>query len=232
MHLSTLILAGAAAATVAVAQTTTPAETSSASSVSPTTTEGPCSSLYRDFLSKSELNPPSVLYSWLESSASRYKETHTVSTVTTVTRQPPVWPPTEEQISSSCSVRLAGQTLSGDLPESVATVYSSYTSEWSSFVAATGKTQAQSIASVCSSSGETVLAGFVLINVATAMPDCISAWWLLHSDVISTSPGGPQSTSTGGATPTASTPATGGAAKETGVAFAAVMAVAGVVGML
>lgn len=255
MHLSTLILAGAA--TVVVAQTTTPSETSSAISgpaslppptsaggsfilPRPTTTQSPCNSLYWEFSSNPKLIPPPVLGDWLAESTRKYFETYNPSTVT---RQPQFGPPTDEQISKSCSARLAERTLT-DLPESVATVYSSFTSEWSSFVA-TAKTQAKSIASVCSSSGETFEASLVLESVATELADCVSAWKLRYpgsttSDLPSTTSGSQSTlaTTTSGAgtastSSTSSTVSTGGAAaKETGFAVAAIMAAAGVVGLL
>jgi hypothetical protein len=253
MHLSTLVLAGAAA--VAVAQISTPSETSTAtgsptsvppsSSVGsfifprPTTTRSPCNSLYWEFSSNPKLIPPPVLGDWLAESTRKYFETYNPSTVT---RRPQFEPPTDEQINEACSARLGERTLT-DLPESVATVYSSFTSEWSSFVA-TAKTQAKSIASVCSSSGETFEASILLEIVATEQADCVSAWKLKYpgsttSDLPSTTPGSQSNltitTSSSGAAATSSTSSTfstAGAARETGFAVAAVMAAAGVVGLL
>ena len=255
MHLSTLVLVGAAA--VAVAQTSTPSDTSTATgsptsvlpstSVGgsfiiprPTTTQSPCNSLYWEFSSTPKLIPPPVLGDWLAESTRKYFETYNPSTVT---RTPQYGPPTDEQINEACSARLAERTLT-DLPESVATVYSSFTSEWSSFVA-TAKTQAKSIASVCSSAGQTFEASILLEIVATEQADCVSAWKLSYpgsttSDLPSTTSGSQSTLTTttasgsgaAGTSSTSSTPSTAGAARETGFAVAAVMAAAGVVGLL
>ncbi|KAK4221412.1 hypothetical protein QBC38DRAFT_492100 [Podospora fimiseda] len=222
MRSNTVLLIGSA--TIAVAQST-----------------GPCESKAFEFFKHTELQVPSELVDYLP------KPTPTPSIDWTNIG--------DEELNTICSDRVKLQTLTG-LPAPLATVYSSFTSQRSAF-ALTAKTEASSIATLCLCEGSTALATKVLDVVLTSATDC---WVDIRRAYPSTTrdcqvPSATPSASGSGSiipttnsttssatfasatlsTSTSSTPTsipTGAAPKETGYAIAAVMAAAGVVGLL
>ncbi|KAK4159993.1 hypothetical protein QBC43DRAFT_338634 [Cladorrhinum sp. PSN259] len=263
MHRKTLVLAGVA--TLAAAQDTSTVTVTGTENgfVSPLPTSyilprpsrgpaEPCISAYSSFFNHPELAIPSPLGDWLAESTKKYFETR--ATTATVS-MPNYENPSEEDIDEFCSERLGERTLT-DLPDDVATVYSSFTSQWSSFVA-TAKTEASSIASVCVDLGRKFEATHLMTAVATAQSECVSAWRVAYPATTTSgtvSGGGPPATNSApglttsvttsttsssngsgagaNTSSTGTTASTGGATKETGFAVAAVVAVAGVVGLL
>ncbi|KAK4224817.1 hypothetical protein QBC38DRAFT_285842 [Podospora fimiseda] len=202
-----------------------------------TVTNSPCQQLYSQFFKHPELSVPDILGFYQGESTKKYFSTRIV-TVTTKSSNDI----TDEDLLEGCSRRIGDRTLT-DLPDDVQTIYTSFTSQWSSFVA-TAKTEASSIASVCLSARQTFYGAHLLDAVATEVAECVSIRKLelgtsTSSDIgtrgsFTTHPPSPS-----GPTPSASSTSsssssavTGGAARETGYAVAAVVAVAGVVGLL
>ncbi|KAK3984969.1 hypothetical protein QBC44DRAFT_165996 [Cladorrhinum sp. PSN332] len=264
MHLNNLVLVGGAS--LAAAQVTVtdivsvpptsvalPTQTISVpatSAGSPTsvgsavTTGSPCLQLYSEFFKHPELTVPAILGFYQAESTKKYFSTRIEAPTSRLSFEP-----TDEEISSACARRLGDRTLT-DLPEDVQTTYSSFTSQWSSFVA-TAKTEASSVATVCLDAGATGYAAHLLDAVATEVAECVANRRLVEPGP-TTSPAPPTGTDSSfttttttatsgaaGGTGAASSSSSGrgaavtaGAPRETGYAVAAVVAVAGVVGLL